>query len=233
MSTVQPPRDQLLDDEGRATFLSHFLGAHRAFRRDAARFPVALRRIGAPEEPDRIPHPDALRRHWEGYEAALVHHHHMEDELLFPPLRDLAPAVGEVIDELAVQHHELDRTIAGVHEALDRLPAADAVERSVRVCEELAAALGRHLGLEEEHLVPIMRATMLEPRLHGDGGPDGAPEEGGHAEATGHAFVLPWVADGLDDDTVAALLGSQPSAVGTTFPAWHAAYTDQLDRWWW
>jgi len=232
MPTTQSPRDQLLDGDGRATFLSHFLGAHRAFRRDAARFPVALRRIGAPEDPDRIPHPDALRRHWEGYEAAMVHHHHMEDELLFPPLRNLDPAVGEVIDELVVQHHELDGTIAGVHEALVRLPAADAVEQSVRACEELAAGLGRHLALEEEHLVPVMRATMLEPRLHGEGEPGGTQEERGRSEATGHAFVLPWMADGLDDDTVAALLGSEPSA-GATFPAWRAAYTDLLNRWWW
>jgi hypothetical protein len=233
MSTAQPPQDQLLDDEGRATFLSHFLGAHRAFRRDAARFPVALRRIGTRQDPDRIPDPDALYRHWDGYEAAMVHHHHMEDELLFPPLRNLDPAVGEVIDELVVQHHELDGTIAGVHEALARLPAADAVEQSVRACEELAAGLGLHLELEEEHLVPIMRATMLEPRPHGAGEPGEIQEEHGQPEDTGHAFVLPWVADGLDDDTVTALLDSAPSAVGATFPAWHAAYTDQLNRWWW
>ena len=55
---------QLLDDEGRATFLSHFLGAHRAFRRDAGRFPVALRRSAAPPSPEDAPSSAASSPAW-------------------------------------------------------------------------------------------------------------------------------------------------------------------------
>ena len=72
-TTHQPDHHLLLDSDGRATFLSHFLASHRAFRRDAARFPVALHRIGTDQAPDT----DALRRHWTGYNAALTYHHHM------------------------------------------------------------------------------------------------------------------------------------------------------------
>jgi hypothetical protein len=46
------------------------------------------------------------------------------------------------------------------------------------------------------------------------------------------AFVLPWIADGLDHRTVAALLDSGPPSMKASFADWQADYADRLDRWW-
>jgi hypothetical protein len=224
---------QLLDDEGRATFLSHFLGAHRAFRRDAGRFPVALRRSATQPQPGEGPDVDALRGHWDRYEAALAYHHQMEDDWLFPLLAGLDPATGGVIDELVVQHHDLDGTIATVDAALGLLPAVEAVEGAARACEALAAALGPHFDLEEEHLAPVMRSNRIEPDAGDAGERDGAQDEQAHPDDSGHAFVMPWVADGLDDETVSALVDTLPPSARIAFPRWQADYTDRLGRWWW
>ena len=220
--------DPLLNPDGRATFLSHFLASHRAFRRDAARFPIALRRIGT----DRAPDTDALRRHWTGYNAALAYHHHMEDEQLFPALRLLDGALNPVIDILLAQHHDLDPTIAHVDELLGLLPSTQAVGPAALACDDLASALGAHLDLEEEHLVPVLRATRFEPD-HGEPGEAGESHESQQQpDASPLAFALPWTADGLDHQTVAALLDAGPPTVKASFANWQADYTNRLARWW-
>lgn len=225
MPTIRHPDHQLLDPDGRATFLSHFLASHRAFRRDAARFPIALHRIGT----DRAPDTNALRRHWNGYNAALAYHHHMEDEQLFPALRELDGALGDVIDTLLAQHHDLDATIAGVEELLGLLPSAEAAGPAALACEDLAAALGAHLDLEEERLVPVLRATGFEP----DPGEPAETHEGRpQPQDNPLAFVLPWTTDDLDPETVAALLRSNPPTMKASFANWQADYTDRLARWW-
>jgi hypothetical protein len=233
MPTTEPRPYRLLDDEGRASFLSHFLGAHRAFRRDAGRFPVALRRSAMQTRPGEGPDIDALRGHWDSYEAALAYHHHLEDDWLFPLLAGIDPALRGVIDQLVVQHHDLDETIATVDEALGRLPAVEAVEPAARACDALAEALGPHFDLEEEHLAPVMRSTAIEPDAGDAAEQDGAEDEGAHPDDSGHAFVMPWVADGLDDETVTALVDTLPPSARVTFPRWQADYTDRLRRWWW
>ena len=224
---------QLLDDEGRATFLSHFLGAHRAFRRDAGRFPVALRRSAARPTAGEGPDIDALRGHWDRYEAALAYHHHMEDDWLFPLLAGLDPATDGVIGELVVQHRDLDETLATVDEALGLLPAVEAVEGAAQACEALAAALDLHFDLEEEHLAPVMRSNRVEPDAGDAGERDDAQDEQAHPDDSGQAFVMPWVADGLDDETVAALVATLAPSERTAFSRWQADYTDRLRRWWW
>lgn len=229
MSRIQPTRGDLLDDDGRAGFLTHFLGAHRAFRRDAARFALALRRLGGPADAGRLPDVVALRRHWADYRAALAHHHQLEDALLFPHLRDIDPGVAAPIDELTAQHRDLDDVIVGLDEALAGCPSSEAIERSTRHLADLAPALGLHLDLEERHLVPIMRATAVELD-HDD---TETPGERRDAEEAGHAFVLPWIADDLDERVVAGLLDGVPSAVTGSFPTWQATYADRLQRWHW
>ena len=229
MPGIWMTRHELLDDDGRAGFLTHFLGAHHAFRRDAARFGLALRRLGAPPDAGRRPDVVALRGHWGDYRGALAHHHHLEDALLFPQLRDADPDAAITIDELTVQHRGLDHAIAAVDDALVELPSPEAIERSARELADLASALGPHLDLEERHLVPIMRATAVDLGQHDTQ----APEDPGDPDESGHAFVLPWVADDLGHHVVAALVDEVPPAASGAFPRWQAAYTDRLSRWHW
>jgi Hemerythrin HHE cation binding domain len=225
MPTTRHLDHQLLDVDGRATFLTHFLASHRAFRRDAARFPIALHRIGTGQAPDT----DALRRHWAGYNAALAYHHHMEDEQLFPALRQLDGALGDVITTLLAQHHDLNANIIEVEELLRLLPSGEAAGPAALACEDLAAALGAHLDLEEERLVPVLRTTGFEPD-HGE--PAETHEDRQQPQDDPLAFVLPWTTDGLGPETVAALLRSGPPTIEASFADWQTDYTDRLARWW-
>lgn len=220
---------QLLDDQGRAGPLSNFLGAHRGYRRDADRFPAGLRGLadrGFPAEGLA-----ALQYHWRGYDAVLLDHHHMEDELLFPMMREKHPEIDAEIDELAAQHEQLDEQLAAVTESLAKLPEPAAVEPALEAFEALAKAVNQHLDLEETHVVPFMLADPPLPPGGGPRGPDGGDGPPGPPPDMDAAFVAPWLADGLDDATIAALMEFAPPPLQAGFTENRRRYQAQLRLW--
>jgi hypothetical protein len=216
---------ELLDDQGRATPVSTFLAAHRGYRRDAARFPVGLRALadeGLPAEGL-----DALRNHWRGFDQALLTHHEMEDNFLFPLYRATQPSLASVLDELEAQHTDMDKRIEELNGWMAKLPEAGAVDQTVSAFEAFDAAVSQHLDLEERYIVPLMQADPPQPPQ--PGGPGGGPP--GPLEDLDFAFLGPWLADGLDDDTVAALLEVAPPPFKINFDENRRHYTQQLTRW--
>src|SRR5687768_1764010 len=92
-----------LGPDGRPTPTTFFLAVHHALRRDAHRFPAAIR-AGVD--------PVAIAGHWARYRAILVGHHEHEDELLFPLVRADHPELTAVVDRLAADHAALDDVLA-------------------------------------------------------------------------------------------------------------------------
>ena len=210
----------LLDGNGQATPLSNFLAAHRGYRRDAERFPKGVRALAAWDFPaDGL---EALRRHWVGFDQALLSHHQMEDAFLFPLYRGKHPELGEVVDQLEIQHEDLDERIGDIDGLLAKLPAPDVVDQTVAAFVSFDAVVNQHLDLEEQHIVPLM---VAEPPVPPGGGPPPVPEN------LDFAFVGPWLADGLDDSTVAALLAVAPPPFTVGFDENRQRYEDQLRRW--
>ena len=81
--------------------------------------------------------------------ATVLHHHHRaEDTVLFPALVARQPGVAVTTAELEAQHVELDV-------ALGRLPT----DLSTRPAT-CAGLVERHLGLEEQHVLPIWMASF-------------------------------------------------------------------------
>ncbi|HMG40872.1 MAG TPA: hemerythrin domain-containing protein [Acidimicrobiales bacterium] len=190
-----------LDPDGRPTPVTLFLAIHHALRRDAHRFPVALR--AATDLP-------RVARHWDQYREILVFHHDQEDALLFPQVLAEAPELAGVVEQLAADHHSLDDLLVRVDAACAALPAGAAA--CADLVAHLATVLGRHLDLEEEHLVPVMeRGTLADGPAPG-GGPQNP------------AFTLPWLADDLAPDVVTALLAAMPADWRSSFPEWQSAY---------
>jgi hypothetical protein len=107
------------------------------------------------------------------------------------------------------------------------------VEPAAQALEDLAATLNSHLDLEEQHLVPVLRASGLAPDVGRVDEGEGQEQHSQPDDTTAIAFVMPWVADGLDDATTTALVDTLPPSLRTAFPDWQADYTDQLSRWWW
>jgi len=193
-----------LGPDGRPTPTTFFLTVHHALRRDAHRFPAAVR-AGVD--------PAAIAGHWSRYRAILVGHHEHEDELLFPAMRSAHPELAGVLDELAADHEALDDLLAEA----DAAYAAIAVEagQAAEVAERLADVVGRHLDREEEHLAPAMER---------DGAAGPPPDAGPRDGFDDPAFQLPWLTDGLDPGLVDVLVDLLPPPLQEAFPGWRATY---------
>lgn len=89
-------------------------------------------------------------------EIELLHHFQVEEEVLFPAVREETDC-GELVDELLAQHGEL-KTLA------DRLASADPANRA-RLLGEFADLLSRHIRIEERQLFERIQAQIPPERL--------------------------------------------------------------------
>jgi branched-chain amino acid transport system ATP-binding protein len=91
-------------------------------------------------------------------------HHPKEDELLFPLVRQRAPEVNRILDELQDQHHEgvrltneLKWKLAAWRDNGERLfPAFDSAARAFIDFQR------RHIGTEEREIIPAARRALTE-----------------------------------------------------------------------
>ena len=88
------------------------------------------------------------------YCNGVTHHHHLEDEGIFPHLRKSDESLGPVLDRLAAEHLEIHDAIEAVDTALvhhmNEPTDFEGIERAV---EGLSAALLEHFSYEESELV--------------------------------------------------------------------------------
>ncbi|MFF3849394.1 hemerythrin domain-containing protein [Streptomyces sp. NPDC002328] len=119
--------------------------------------------------------------HLDDYLTGLHHHHTLEDELVWPLLRERA-ADGELVARMEEQHQDIDSTLAVVSEwAPVWRREANHIAR-----EELALALAEHrsvllvhLDEEERSVLPLVaeHLTVAEWDLVGQRGLEGLPKE--------------------------------------------------------
>ena len=109
-ATPQPPllRGQAAAPDGPAD-LSMMYVLHHGFRRDLARFAEAARRTPTADRSTWA----ALLARWDLFALLLHDHHHKEDEILWPLLRERATAAGDtaaeqVLDEMEAEHATID-----------------------------------------------------------------------------------------------------------------------------
>lgn len=134
---------------------------HDALRRDLARVRTAL----------AGPVPDAQRRALAahvGWMMEFLHaHHEGEDAGLYPMIRALNPAAGELLDAMAADHERVDPAVEGVLAAAARW-AADDAGRSVLLDALVALedVLLPHLDREENEAMPVVSATITHRQWH-------------------------------------------------------------------
>ncbi len=215
---------QLLREDGELSPMFGFLNAHRAFRRDAARFlATAERWRRQPPEPEQF---EAFRWHWDRYDEALHFHHTMEDERLFVVAAQARPDLAPLIAELAEQHAALDELLPRLREALtpDGLDRGDAAGGLA----ELQDLLEPHLAAEEEHLVPVILAAAEQ---HGSP-PGPPPDEEAPVLALRPSFAFPWASDELEPAVHAAAIEQLPDPLRSSAPDLERAYAERLALWW-
>src|SRR5688572_15584378 len=109
----------LLNDDGNASFATALMMSHHGFRRDLARFALALKALAGGAEPSKVA---ALREEWRFYRGAIHGHHTAEDQGVFPQLRGEHPSLSATIEKLTADHRRIDPLLARGDRAFAQLP---------------------------------------------------------------------------------------------------------------
>ncbi|MGW2401618.1 NAD-dependent epimerase/dehydratase family protein [Kitasatospora sp. NPDC001664] len=164
---------------------------------------------------------------WDLFRRALRAHHSAEDDALWPALRAALrgrPFSLARLEAIEAEHAAIACLLAEIDRALDDPGAA--TEPFGSLADALVTGLRGHLRHEEETVLPLARTVL---------GPD-AWEHFGRVHArrilTDPARLLPWLLDGADGPTAAAVLVRLLPESGRRAYArqWWPAYA-RLDRW--
>jgi hypothetical protein len=204
----------LLNDDGSASMATALLMSHHAFRRDIARFAIALRGLGGAGAAQVA----ALQGEWAHYRAALHGHHEVEDKNMFPGMRSQHAELAPVFDQLSADHRAIDPLLEAGDRAFASLASAPSAAASV--VEDIAALLDRHLTLEEANVVRFIRDAK------------GFPPPATDAEADLYAQGFAWSSHGVAPEVLARLDEILPSVLKRRLPDARAAFAARCDRVW-
>jgi hemerythrin-like domain-containing protein len=136
---------------------TEMLAVHRALRTALAAAPVLVGEI-APGDQART---ELIANYYGNVIDFLAVHHHGEDLLMFPLLRDRCPDQIETIDRVNAQHHDVDDGVAEATDLVSRWPAdADVQQRLGASLEGLGQRLTQHLDEEERDMLPLCAAHL-------------------------------------------------------------------------
>jgi hypothetical protein len=152
---------------------------HTALLREFRLAASAIRRVPAGERGRAAV---AADRHLDLLAGLLHHHHRGEDELLWPLLRERAPASAvAALDRLEAQHADLDAaltTVADTRASWRAAPDEPRREALATALERLHGLLAEHLELEERIALPLAAALLTVAEWHrlGAAGAAGVPK---------------------------------------------------------
>lgn len=134
---------------------------HHGFRRDLARFPEAVRRTPFRDRATWR----ALPRRWDLFATLLDDHHHKEDEVVWPLLRQAAATAGdhaalEVIEAMSEEHLLIDPLLSEARSGLVALVQEPDERRRHEVVETMqmvGEVLGHHLAHEERDAIAVLQ----------------------------------------------------------------------------
>jgi iron-sulfur cluster repair protein YtfE (RIC family) len=185
---------------------------HHAFRRDLARFSVAVERTPL-EDRDTW---RALAARWDRFFSILHHHHAGEDAVLWPFLLGRADEQERShLEAMEEEHGHIDPLLTSVAEGFtslggDALPP-DAADRRAALLVRVTAtrdALGRHLAHEESEAMAILQRHMTAQEWVG------LEEKGWKKDNPDPiSYVLPWLAEGLAGPELADAFGRGEKAM--------------------
>jgi hypothetical protein len=152
------------------------LDMHAAMRRDSDRLVRTLTDVD-PADARRL---SGIGRWYRGYLETIVHHHEVEDEVLWPATRARYPEFAAIEDQLVAEHHVLDDALAETTVAL--AAAAEHAPSPAACLRAAGAAEHEEMTAHAKKLVPLRSL----------------------------AFLLPWVADSMAPEQVQQLEADAP-----------------------
>jgi hemerythrin-like domain-containing protein len=179
---------------------------HAAVRRDLDRFTTALQSF-----PDgSAQRASELMTAWRNFHKQLDDHHHGEETIFWPALREVG-ADESLVGDLGGEHEKMMTELGRTDVAMGALvadPSADKARQALDTFSELRAAVESHFDHEERELEPFMASNMgTEPMKR-------AMKQVRHAHPPREQGVfMAWLQDGADADARAALSKSIPPPV--------------------
>jgi hemerythrin-like domain-containing protein len=136
--------------------VSEMYMAHTMFRREFGLLPGLIDGVSAAD----IGRARVIAQHFSLIQTVLLHHHHAEDQALWPRLEQRAGRPGEVVvAAMESQHGEIDKIITDLRDGLETWqetadrPQGAALAESAR---HLVRVLAEHLTTEEEQALPLI-----------------------------------------------------------------------------
>lgn len=130
---------------------------HNALRRDIARAQSALTRWPYPDPSQRA----AIAKHLAWMMEFLHRHHHIEDDGLYPLVRERVPGAAQILDAMEADHHALIPAIDRLTETAGHYIRNPSARTEVATAlDELAAVMLPHLQREETEMMPVVSAAV-------------------------------------------------------------------------
>jgi DUF438 domain-containing protein len=184
---------------------------HAAVRRDLSRFNAALDAfpVGSKQRAAE------LQVAWQNLDKQLYHHHHGEETVFWPALRELGADVS-LVSDLDGEHQQMAEAMAETRTAMTKFAADPGAEQLAAVkaaFAELSAVIDAHFTHEEHDLEPML-ATAVETLQWKQAQRAirrtmSLPEVGTY---------LAWLQDGADPDSREFLSHEFPRPVLTVLP---------------
>lgn len=136
---------------------------HAAVRRDLARFRRALQSfpVGSRQRADQ------LNSAWRHLDDQLYHHHHGEETIFWPALRELG-ADESLVGDLNGEHERMAEAMTHTRSAMSALaaePDQDALDKARAAVNTLQEVITGHFAHEERDLEPMMLAQSHTPQI--------------------------------------------------------------------
>lgn len=136
---------------------------HAAVRRDIARFSAALDDFPV----GSTPRAEQLNRAWRFLDGQLEHHHHSEEEIFWPALRQLG-ADESLVSDLNGEHERMAQAMTLTRDAMAELatePSRAHVDRATAAFSTLSDSIETHFAHEERDLEPVMARAADTPPM--------------------------------------------------------------------
>jgi hemerythrin-like domain-containing protein len=152
---------------------------HTVFRREFALLPALVRGVAAgDQERSQI-----VADHIGLLDSMLYHHHHGEDVHLWPRLLERgSEEIAPIVHVMESQHEGIEKAHDEISAALETWRGAAASEHREALADALdriVPLLNEHMGMEEEHILPIVEKTITAAewdRMVQEGGVHTPPE---------------------------------------------------------
>jgi hypothetical protein len=159
---------------------------------------------------------------WILFRHMLHTHHTIEDDLLWPVVRDEVAGRADdlaLLDRMAEEHEAIEPRL----EALDRALSERAPVSEARA--DLETHLLDHLEHEERDALPLVDRTLSPEQWMTFG------QASAHRMGPDMSSYLPWLLEGVDEDAAAHLLSVLPPPVQKVYAEeWRPAFLSR-DRW--